>query len=231
MNKYWTEFRKYNLKQRRQSLAYSEELQNIPDELGEHLIENFIGYYQLPIGVVPGIKINNKNYLVPLALEESSVVAALSRIAKLSHYEINIKSNCGERILLGHCYFEVQSPNTIDMIDLKSTEYLQRLNIAFPNLNLRNGEFKHIKNSMLFIKDQFVIKTELAINPAEAMGANLITQACEKLSVWISSDFKLRTIMSILSNKSLKSIVYSTLEYPGIDKCIGKKIEQLLYEE
>ena len=105
MDKYWTEFRKYNLEQKRQSLAYSKELQNVSDELGENLIENFIGYYQMPIGVVPGIKINNKNYLVPLALEESSVVAALSRIAKLSHNEINIKSNCGERILLGHCYF------------------------------------------------------------------------------------------------------------------------------
>ncbi len=226
MDKYWTEFRKYNLEQKRQSLAYSKELQNVSDELGENLIENFIGYYQMPIGVVPGIKINNKNYLVPLALEESSVVAALSRIAKLSHNEINIKSNCGERILLGHCYFEAKSTNMVEVIERKSNEYLQRLNIAFPNLRFRNGDFKYIKHSLLFIQNEFVIKTELAINPAEAMGANLITQACEKLSEWISSDFKLKTIMSILSNKSPKSIVYASLEYPDIDNEVGKKIEQ-----
>jgi hydroxymethylglutaryl-CoA reductase len=114
----------------------------------------------------------------------------------------------------------------VEVIERKSNEYLQRLNIAFPNLRFRNGDFKYIKHSLLFIQNEFVIKTELAINPAESMGANLITQACEKLSEWISSDFKLKTIMSILSNKSPKSIVYASLEYPDIDNEVGKKIEQ-----
>jgi hydroxymethylglutaryl-CoA reductase len=226
MDKYWTNFRNYHLVEKKQAINYQFDNYPIPENLGEQLIENFIGYYQLPIGVIPGIKINSKNYLVPLAIEESSVVAALSRLAKFSHNKIKLTCNSGQRILLGHCYFEAPSSNMIELLDQKNEDYLQRLNLYFPKIKMRQGEFKWIKHSLLFIKNQFVIKTELAINPAEAMGANSVTQACEKLGQWIAHDFELKLIMAILSNKSPKNIVYATMEYPEIEKELGRKIEQ-----
>ena len=52
-------------------------------EIADYMIENCIGILPLPLGLGMGFKVNNKNYIVPMALEEPSVIAACSAIAKL----------------------------------------------------------------------------------------------------------------------------------------------------
>jgi hydroxymethylglutaryl-CoA reductase len=52
-------------------------------EIADHMIENCIGILPLPLGIGTGFKINGKSYIVPMALEEPSVIAACSAIAKL----------------------------------------------------------------------------------------------------------------------------------------------------
>lgn len=52
-------------------------------ETADYMIENCIGILPLPLGLGIGFKINNKNYIVPMALEEPSVIAACSAIAKI----------------------------------------------------------------------------------------------------------------------------------------------------
>jgi hydroxymethylglutaryl-CoA reductase len=52
-------------------------------EIADYMIENCIGILPLPLGLALGFKINNKNYIIPMALEEPSVVAACSALGKL----------------------------------------------------------------------------------------------------------------------------------------------------
>lgn len=52
-------------------------------EIADHMIENCIGILPIPLGLGMGFKVNSKNYIVPMALEEPSVIAACSAIAKL----------------------------------------------------------------------------------------------------------------------------------------------------
>ena len=50
--------------------------------LAEHCIENALGYFQIPLGVAAHFRIDERDYAIPLAIEETSVIAALSKTAK-----------------------------------------------------------------------------------------------------------------------------------------------------
>src|SRR3990167_9368458 len=56
--------------------------QGLPPDLAEQFIENVIGYFQLPLGVATNFRIDNKDYVIPMAVEETSIIAAVSKNAK-----------------------------------------------------------------------------------------------------------------------------------------------------
>ena len=66
----------------------------LSDEAADRIIENVIGTYSLPLGVATNFVIDGKHYVVPMALEEPSVVAAASNMAKRCHVRGGFASNC-----------------------------------------------------------------------------------------------------------------------------------------
>ena len=70
-------------------------------EIADRMIENVIGTFELPVGVAVNFLINEKDYLIPMATEESSVVAAASNAAKIARIKGGFKTECSDPLMIG----------------------------------------------------------------------------------------------------------------------------------
>lgn len=98
--------------------------------LGEKLIENVIGYFQLPLGVVVGLKVDEKEYIVPMAVEETSIIAAASKTAKWIREQGRIETEVLGNEVIG----QIQIPKAknvaaiIEKINLNKNNLIERAN-------------------------------------------------------------------------------------------------------
>ncbi len=195
-------------------------------ESGEHtlsvsnadkMIENVIGVLGLPIGLGLNFLINDKEFVVPLAVEEPSIVAALSSAAKLARDGGGFESSSSEPILIG----QVQVVNTPHSSQAKA-RLLQRkdqiLNLANsmqPKLVARGGGAKDIE---VFIHpstdtgDMLVL--HLLVNTCDAMGANLVNTMCEGIAALVEKISGGKVFLRILSNLTDRSMVRASTTIP-----------------
>jgi len=73
----------------------------IDGEIADRMIENVIGIYELPLGIATNFLINGKDYLIPMAIEETSVVAAASNAAKIARVRGGFKAEASDQIMIG----------------------------------------------------------------------------------------------------------------------------------
>lgn len=197
--------------------------------LGEHFIENAIGYFQLPLGVATQFKINKKDYLIPMAVEETSIIAAASKTAKWIKDNGQISGQiCGSTII-----------GQIQIAKIKNVEKLKRylefekerlIKLAneqvVPSLVQRGGGVTDIALRVLRRPDGFEMAViHVFMNPCEAMGANLINQVCEFLKNPIQDSVGEDVTMCILSNLVDSKITTVKVEI-DIDSEIGEKIHE-----
>ncbi len=78
----------------------------ISEEIANSLIENVIGQGTLPVGLLPEINVDGKSYVVPMMVEEPSVVAAASYGAKLVNQTGGFKVIASERLMIGQIVFD-----------------------------------------------------------------------------------------------------------------------------
>jgi hydroxymethylglutaryl-CoA reductase len=187
----------------------------------ENLIENFITTFHLPMGLVPNMLINGKHYLVPMVIEESSVIAAASKAAKfwsaLGGFRVEILGT--ER--KGQIHFLwTGSPkwlqNQFPLISMKMREATKH---HTHKMEQRGGGITHIRliNKTLEIPGYFQV--DVSFETADAMGANFINSCLEEMADVLKNEFATPSdpgtaeiIMSILSNYTPESLVRCTVE-------------------
>lgn len=183
----------------------------------DKMIENVIGVLGLPIGLGLNFLINQREYVVPLAVEEPSIVAALSSAAKLARDGGGFLTQSTEPILIG----QVQIMNTPHASQAKS-RLLQRkdqiLNLANslqPNLIARGGGAKdievHIHPSSQF-GDMLVL--HLLVNTCDAMGANLVNTMCEGVATLVEKLTGGKVFLRILSNLTDRAMASARTTIP-----------------
>lgn len=189
--------------------------------------ENVISQFHLPVGLVKGLKVNGKKYLIPIATYEPSVVAALN---KATHYVNQNKGIIvtGEKLpVSGQIFINCKDKMTVNLkrLRLKETELKQIGESAVPNLVKRGGGIKRLTFNAF---DELLVVTVIT-DTGEAMGANLVDTIVEKLAPVISKITGGEIVSAILSNlpsgepfKAQSKIPIDTI---GIDA--AKKIEQL----
>lgn len=179
-----------------------EEYQSIPQlprEIGNQLIENYIGNYEIPMGVALNISVNDKEYLIPMAIEEPSVLAAVSNGGKILG---NISAETKSRELIGQIIFESN-------INLKEAQ--QRLETHYQELmdfakDLSASMVRRGGGPQKFFIDEknngetSFMSLYLSFDPCDAMGANVINSLLEALNENVEEIFEAEILMSILSN-------------------------------
>lgn len=196
--------------------------QVLNDEIADKFIENQISVYGIPFGIATNFLIDNKEYVIPMVIEEPSVIAAACNGAKITKEFGGIHTEINERLMTGQIsYYNIDNfQNAKNIILNKKIELLDIANNSQKEIvNLGGGA----KDLEVEIKDEFLI-VYLHVDTLDAMGANTINTMLEVISPIIHELIGGNKLMSIISNLSTRALVKASCSIK-IDEEVGKKIE------
>ena len=198
-----------------------EKLQNLHDEF----IENTITNYYLPLGVAPNFKINNSLYSIPMAIEESSVVAAASKAAKFWYDRGGFKAEVisTEKIGQVHFMFKGDSKKLKDFFNITKPKLMASTAAITKNMEARGGGILDIelRNKSEDLDDYYQLHA--TFETLDAMGANFINSCLEQFAMTFKAEADLNLegdlsiIMSILSNYVPNCLVRAEVSCPISD--------------
>lgn len=198
--------------------------------LSDHFIENSIGYYKMPIGVAVHFKINGTERVIPMAVEETSIIAAASKTAKWISANGEITATTIGNDIIGQIQIgRAKNPQATvkKVIENKQSLIVEANKIAMGMVK-RGGGVKDITARVIpreVDKDSMVV-FHVMMDPCDAMGANVINQVCESLKPAIEILTGENVSMSILSNLVDTKLTQSRVIIRDIDPQVGKGIEE-----
>ncbi|GAA1221905.1 hydroxymethylglutaryl-CoA reductase, degradative [Rhodoglobus aureus] len=184
----------------------------------DRLTENVIGVFSMPLGLGLNFQINSRDYLVPMAVEEPSIIAAVSSAARLIRHDGGFTSVADEPMLIG----QIQVVNVEDAVGAqqallaRKSEILDLANAQHPNMLARGGGAKDVE---VFLRGQTAANGELLVvhlivDSRDAMGANLVNTMCEALAPLVEQISGGRVFLRILSNLTDRAMVRARCVIP-----------------
>lgn len=171
-------------------------------EQADRMIENVIGTFELPLGIAVNFLINDKDYLIPMAIEEPSVVAAASNAAKIARVKGGFKTSSTEQIMIAQIQLtKVPDPFGTKMTILENKEEI--LNIANeqdPMLVKFGGGARDIEVRVIDTIKGAIVVTHLLVDTRDAMGANAVNTMAEAVAPFIERITGGKVYLRILSN-------------------------------
>ncbi|HKG71663.1 MAG TPA: hydroxymethylglutaryl-CoA reductase, degradative [Nitrososphaeraceae archaeon] len=173
------------------------------------MIENAIGIFALPLGIATNFVINGKEYLLPMAIEEPSIIAAASKAAKIAKSKGGFIAEADESIMIGQ----------IQIVSLPISEESAKINIVSSKKEIL--ELASSKSRFAVVKDLQVrqvqdksqhnkgvmLLVELVVDTKDAMGANIVNTMCESIAPVIEQLTGGKVILKIISNYATKRLV------------------------
>ncbi|UYW01321.1 hydroxymethylglutaryl-CoA reductase, degradative [Flavobacterium agricola] len=208
------------------------QLQNLHDEF----IENTISNYYLPIGIAPNFLINGKTYTIPMAIEESSVVAAASKAAKFWAKRGGFTAQVIDTEKIGQVHFNFYGAfNKLELLfdTYKSRFFEDTLHIT-QNMQKRSGGIIDIQLLNQSHKLPNYYQLHATFNTVDSMGANFINTCLEQFAKTLvalaeqetsftEEEKNIQIIMSILSNYVPNCLVRAKVSCP-VEDLADKKI-------
>ena len=172
------------------------------------MIENAIGTFSLPLGVATNFKINGKDYVVPMVIEEPSVIAAASKGAKIARIKGGFEVTADESYSIGQIQIlNVDTNSAIKKIQDSTSEILELANSKSNTLSKMNKGAKEITCKEIHTPSGNMLIVELLIDVGDAMGANITNTMCEAVSPLIEKITGGKALLRILSNYSTRRMV------------------------
>ncbi len=198
--------------------------------LADKLIENVIGYFQLPLGVATNFCIDGQDYIIPLAVEETSIIAALSKTAKWVREHGTITTSVDGNCIIGQIQFaEVKDFAHLQKIFNEKKQFLVNIaneKVAY-NMVKRGGGVVDLTLRLLKREDGKIMAViHLSMNSCDAMGANIINQVLEFLKPHLERLTGEKVSMCILSNLNDQKLTTAEVRINDVDAQLGHKIEE-----
>ena len=186
--------------------------------MADKMIENVVGVMGLPIGLGLNFQINGKDYVIPLVVEEPSIVAALSAAAKLVRSAGGFATHSTEPVLIGQVQVVDVTHSGQARIALlqHKDEILNLANSLHPKMLARGGGAKDIEVVIHAAPDGRgdMVVLHLLVDTCDAMGANLVNSMCEGVASLVESITGGRVFLRILSNLSDRAMVWARCVIP-----------------
>ena len=177
--------------------------------IADRMIENVVGTFELPLGIAVNFLINGKEYLVPMAIEESSVVAAASNAAKMARVAGGFTTECSQPLMIG----QIQLLKVKDVagevkkiLDHKK-ELLKVANAQDKILVDLGGGARDLEVRILDSPIGKMIVVHIIVNVLDAMGANAVNTMCEALAPMLEELTGGKVRLKIISNLADRRIV------------------------
>jgi hydroxymethylglutaryl-CoA reductase len=174
----------------------------------DKMVENAIGTFSLPLGIATNFKINDKDYLIPMVIEEPSVIAAASKGAKIARIKGGFKVEADESYSIGQIQLlNVNPQEVISKINKSSAEILEIANAQSNTLSKIGKGAKEVTCREIQTDSGPMLIVELLIDVGDAMGANITNSMCEAVSPLIEKITGGKILLKILSNYSTRRMV------------------------
>ncbi|MGD9489353.1 MAG: hydroxymethylglutaryl-CoA reductase, degradative [Calditrichaceae bacterium] len=187
-------------------------------EDSDKMVENVIGVFGLPMGLGLNFLINGKDYIVPMVVEEPSIIAAVSSAAKIVRQNGGFISESSEALLVGQIQLvDIQNVTKAHNAILQNKDEIINLaNSLHPNMVARGGGARDVEVRKLPLSSQGgeMIIVHLLVDTRDAMGANLVNSMCEGVASLIEKITGGKVFLRILSNLADRSLVRARCVVP-----------------
>ena len=195
-------------------------------DIADRMIENVVGTQQLPLGIATNFRINKKDYLVPMALEEPSVVAAASKAAGIAREKEGFFVESSEPVMIGQIQLVKvgDAEKAVAKIERNGRMLVDLANTADPILVKFGGGAKKIETKIIETDAGKMVIVHLLVNVKDAMGANAVNTMCETISGKLEELSGGKTRLRIISNLA----IYRTVKAKAV---FGKKALEESFKE
>jgi hydroxymethylglutaryl-CoA reductase len=176
----------------------------LPVEAADHMIENVIGTIGIPLGVATNVTVNGRDYLVPMATEEASVVAAASNAARIARVHGGFATSTTGPVMIAQIQLlDVVDPHGARNRVLEArAEILDLANAQDPVLTRLGGGARDLTARVLETRDGTQVIAHLHVDVRDAMGANAVNTMAEAVAPVLAERAGARSLLRILSNKA-----------------------------
>jgi hydroxymethylglutaryl-CoA reductase len=188
----------------------------LPLDLADRMIENVVGSIPIPLGIGVNFLINKRDYLIPMAIEEPSVVAAASYAAKMVREGGGFYTSSTPPVMIGQ--IQVVGIEDADAAKLRvleaKTEILKKANEQDPVLASVGGGAKDLDAKIIHTSQGTMLIVELHVDCRDAMGANAVNTMAEAVAPLIESITGGHVYLRIISNLATKRLAKAWCTVP-----------------
>ena len=186
--------------------------------VADKMIENVLGVFGLPLGVALNFLINNRDYVIPLVVEEPSIVAGLSGAARIARLGGGFYSDPVDTLLIGQVQSVVDgdASKKAQLLLAEKQEILSLANSLHPKMVARGGGANDIEvfHHKAEEDGREMVVMHLLVDTREAMGANMVNTMCEGVAGLVEKITNGKVFLRILSNLTDRAIARTTVRIP-----------------
>lgn len=176
-----------------------------------NMVENAVGIVSFPLGVATNFRINGKDYLIPMVIEESSVIAAASKAAKIAKKQGGFTMKADNSYSIGQIQVvDVNVKSAMSKVMSSKNEIIKLANSKSKTLSKMGKGAKQVTCKKVNSNARQMLIVELLIDVGDAMGANVTNTMCEGVAPLIEKLTGGQVVLKILSNYSTKRLVRGT---------------------
>lgn len=185
--------------------------QSLTEDIADHMVENVIGRFTLPLGVGINFVINGKDYVVPMVTEEPSVIAAASNAAKMARENGGFSASYSGSIMIS----QIQITNLTNpsyaaiVIQENKDEIIRRCNEKDPVLVKFGGGVEDVETRIIDTLSGKMLIVHLKVNTLDAMGANAVNTMAESIAPYLEEITGGTVYLRILSNLAVHRLARS----------------------
>lgn len=182
----------------------------------DRMIENVIGVMGLPVGLALNFLINGRDWVIPMVVEEPSIVAALGSAAKMARLSGGFEAQATEPILIGQVQvMSVEDTQSARLALLENRQDILNLaNGLHPRMVARGGGAKDIEVHVYDTESGPMLILHLLVDTRDAMGANLVNTMCEGIASLVEQITGGEAFLRILSNLADRCLVRARMTIP-----------------
>jgi hydroxymethylglutaryl-CoA reductase len=199
-----------NLIEPQDARALLEDSPSLTPELADKMIENVIGVFGLPLAVAPNFQVNGRDYMVPMVVEEPSIVAGVSAAARTARAAGGFAVTSTDPVLIGQIQLVgIAEPDpAVQALLAASNELIDLANSLQPNLLARGGGARELEFYKYRVPSgDWTVVLHVLVDTRDAMGANTVNTICEGIAPRIEAITSGKACLKILSNLADKSLV------------------------
>lgn len=171
----------------------------------EHMIENVVGAMPIPVGIATNFQVNGRDYLIPMAIEEPSVVAAASNAAKGARDKGGFRASATDPVMIGQIQIvRVKDPaDAMVKIISEKAKLIEEANAMDPMLVKFGGGARDITVRKIDSMTGPMVIVHILVDVRDAMGANAVNTMAEKLAPRLEKISGGKVYLRILSNLAM----------------------------